>query len=117
MIMKKILLVIFVFSTTGCSKKIEEFEIKDPDLLVSLKEQINKPEKYPLYLYYRDFGKSPSGKTLIDSTFNKEVAIENLSLIVNKKIYDIRKINNMSWFYKQSNQISVTSSMEIIFIK
>jgi hypothetical protein len=114
--MKKISLFFLFLISISCTKKTDE-EALYRDRIVALKEQINKPEKYFIYFYYHNLDIKSNYKVLIDSASNKETVIKNLSIIANTKVYDISKINGMSWFSKYENQEPKTTRMEIVFIK
>jgi hypothetical protein len=113
--MKRFLILILILSVS-CSKEKED-ESLYRDRLATLKEQISKPEAFTIYLYYRNVDNMIDGKVLIDSTSNKNVIIENLSININKKTYDVRKIWGMDWRSKEQNQKYLVTQMNIVFLR
>lgn len=117
--MKKYLSLILLISLS-CSKKNDEDVEKSiyATRLAILNEHFNKPEQFPIYLYYQDANTTMFKRTLGDSTDNKQIKLKDLSIIVNQNVYDIRKINYMNAVNTyNSNKVWGTQKMEIIFMK
>jgi hypothetical protein len=119
--MKKYLaLILLIFLSSSCSKKNDEDVEKNiyATRIGILNEIFNKPNQFPIYLYYTDASITKYNRTLGDSTNNKQIKLKDLSIIVNQKVYDIRKINHMSAVNTyDSNKIWGTQKLEIIFNK
>ncbi|MEY4541733.1 MAG: hypothetical protein RLZZ306_3490 [Bacteroidota bacterium] len=117
--MKKYLALI-LFVSLSCSKKNDEEVEKNvyTTRIAILNDFFNKPNQFPIYLYYTDASITKYNRTLGDSTDNKQIKLKDLSIIVNQKVYDIRKINHMGAVNTyDSNKIWGTQKLEIIFNK
>lgn len=117
--MKKYLTLILLVSLS-CSKKNDEEIEKNiyATRIGILNDFFNKPNQFPIYLYYTDASITRYNRTLGDSTDNKRIKLKDLSIIVNQNIYDIRKINHMGAINTyDSNKVWGTQKLEIIFNK
>lgn len=117
--MKKYLTLVLLMSLS-CSKKNDEEVEKNiyATRIAILNDFFDKPNKFPIYLYYTDASITRYNRTLGDSTDNKQIKLKDLSIIVNQRVYDIRKINNMGAVNTyDSNNIWGTQELEIIFNK
>ena len=115
--MKKYLALILLVCLS-CSKKNDEEEEKNiyATRISILNDFFSKPNQFPIYLYYTDVTITRNNRTLSDSTDNKQIKLKDLSIIVNQKVYDIRKINHMSAVNTyDSNKVWGTQKLEILF--
>ena len=117
--MKKYLAIILLVSLSCSKKNDEEVEKNIYATRISiLNDFFNKPNQFPIYLYYTDTSITKYNRTLSDSTDNKQIELKDLSIIANQNVYDIRKINHMSAVNTyDSNKIWGTQKLEIIFNK
>ena len=117
--MKKYLAIILLVALSCSKKNDEEVEKNIYATRISiLNDFFNKPNQFPIYLYYTDASINKYNMTLSDSTDNKQIKLKELSIIANQNVYDIRKINHMSAVNTyDSNKIWGTQKLEIIFNK
>ena len=115
--MKKHLALILIISLSCSTKKENDKNIYGTRISI-LNDYFGKSEQFPIYFYYTDASNFKYNRTLIDSTDNKQVIIKDLSIIANKKVYDITKINNMLVANGNNlNKVWVTQKMEIVFLR
>ena len=117
--MKKYLTLILLISL-ACSKKNDVEAEKNiyATRIGILNDFFNKPNQFPIYLYYTDASITRYNRTLGDSTDNKQIKLKDLSIIANQKVYDIRKISSMGAVNTYDlNKIWGTQKLEIIFKK
>jgi hypothetical protein len=117
--MKKSLAFILLISLSCSKKNDEETEKKIYATRIGiLNDYFNRPNQFPIYLYYTDASITRYNRTLGDSTDNKQIKLKDLSIIANQKVYDIRKINNIGAINTyDSNKIWGTQKLEIVFLR
>jgi hypothetical protein len=117
--MKTATLLILAIIFSACSNKTDLDNIVDPDMKATLRDYINAPNEFPVYLYEDDYKKSyPKDKVLLDSTTNKQMIMDIPYLVVNNKRYDIRKIWGMRSVQKEIKPLTlITTELKIEFMK
>jgi hypothetical protein len=112
--MKTALLIILTIIFSACSSKTDLDNIVDADMKATLRDFINAPNEFPVYLYAVDYSLPyPENKILLDSTINKQMSFDIPYLVANKKRYDIHKI----WGLREAKSKSITTELKIEFTK
>ena len=117
--MKKYLALILLASLSCSKKNDEEIEKNIYATRISiLNDYFNRPNHFPIYLYYTDVTITRYNRTLSDSTDNRQIKLKDLSIIANQRVYDIRKIVSMGAVNtNDSNKVWGTQKLEIVFNK
>lgn len=112
--MRTILLLISTILFSACSNKTELDNMVDSDMKATIRDYMNAPNEFPIYLYAVDYSlRFPENQVLLDSTTNKQMVFGIPYLVVNKKKYDIRKV----WGMREAQSKLITTELKIEFTK
>lgn len=117
--MKILQILTLAVALTACAKSSELDSIVDSDMKATLRDYVNAPNEFPVYLYAVDYKQNyPNNKVLLDSTTNKQMSIEIPYIVANKRRYDIRKIWGMREAKKEIIPTKlITTELKIEFTK
>ena len=112
--MKTIPLLILTIFFSACSNKTALDNMVDSDMKAMLKDYMNAPNEFPIYLYAVDYSlRFPENQVILDSTTNKQMVFDIPYIVANKKKYDIRKI----WGMREAQSKLITTELKIEFTK